>query len=118
MKLLLDSCMSHKAKDLLVEAGHDVAWIGDLPSDPGDQEILERANKEKRILITLDKDFGELAVAQGRPHHGMVRLVNFKALRQGQVCLQILKDYSKDLENLAILTVEPGRVRLRSTSAS
>lgn len=92
-------------------------WIGDSASDPGDQEILEWANREKRILITLDKDFGELAIAQGKPHHGMIRLVNFNALRQGQVCSQVLKDYSKELGNRAIITVEPGRVRLRLTVA-
>jgi hypothetical protein len=43
-------------------AGHDVVWAGEWHEDPGDEEILERAHVEGRILVTLDKDFGELAI--------------------------------------------------------
>jgi len=37
---------------------YDVVWAGEWPEDPGDEEILERAYLEGRILVTLDKDFG------------------------------------------------------------
>jgi hypothetical protein len=36
---------------------------------------LQRAFEDNRVLITLDKDFGELAIVYGRPHRGMIRLV-------------------------------------------
>jgi len=45
-----------------------------LAPAPTDQDILQAACRDSRILITLDKDFGELAVAFGRPHSGIVRL--------------------------------------------
>ena len=47
-------------------------WAGDLPADPGDMELLRRAHAEGRVLITLDKDFGELAIVTAEPHSGIV----------------------------------------------
>lgn len=60
----------------LAAAGHDVIWAGDWPSDPGDEEILDQAAAQGRVLVTLDKDFGELAVP---------------SREQSGVCAQILK---------------------------
>lgn len=59
MKLLLDTCVWGPASQRLRSEGHDVVWAGEWPEDPGDEEILERAYIEGRILVTLDKDFGE-----------------------------------------------------------
>jgi len=58
VKVLLDSCVWGGAKGELATRGHDVVWAGDWPEDPGDDEILERAQREGRVLVTLDKDFG------------------------------------------------------------
>ncbi|MGB5158171.1 MAG: DUF5615 family PIN-like protein [Desulfobacterales bacterium] len=45
-------------------------------------EILELAHKQNRVLITLDKDFGELAIVRKIPHSGIIRLVNISAKNQ------------------------------------
>ena len=90
MKLLLDSCVWGKAADKLRAAGHDVDWSGSWPKDPGDDAILARAHAEERILVTLDKDFGELAIVHGHPHFGILRLVNFSARQQAAACLAVL----------------------------
>jgi predicted nuclease of predicted toxin-antitoxin system len=58
---------------------HDVIWTGDWSEDPGDDEILAHAHREGRILVTLDKDFGELAIIRAVPHRGILRLVNIAA---------------------------------------
>ena len=68
MKALLDTCVWGGARAVLEAAGHDVVWAGDWPVDPGDDEILARAHREGRVLVTLDKDFGELAIVHQRPH--------------------------------------------------
>ena len=62
MRVLVDTCVSAGVPRALAEAGHDVVYAADWPVDPGDAEILERAREESRILLTLDKDFGELAI--------------------------------------------------------
>ncbi|MBN2303705.1 MAG: DUF5615 family PIN-like protein [Anaerolineae bacterium] len=113
MKLLLDSCMSGKVRDAMDEAGHDAAWTGDWDQDPGDQEILGTAHREERILITLDKDFGELAIVRKIPHSGIVRLVNLSLKQQAAVCLQVLERYGEELQTGAIVTAESERVRIR-----
>ena len=81
MKLLLDSCVYGKARQELEAAGHDVVWAGDWTAAPGDDAILAQAHAEGRILVTLGKDFGEFAIVYGRPHSGLVRLVNIAARR-------------------------------------
>jgi len=45
--------------------GHDVAWIGEVAPAADDMAVLARASAEGRLLLTLDKDFGELAFRLG-----------------------------------------------------
>lgn len=70
MRLLLDTCVSPRTRDALLATGHDAVWTGDWDADPGDEAILEFAYRESRILITLDEDFGELAVVFGKQAPG------------------------------------------------
>jgi len=113
MKLLLDSCVWGGAIRELEEAGYDTVWSGNWPKDPGDDEIIAYAYRENRVLATLDKDFGELAIVHNRPHHGIIRLVNFSAREQASICIRILSLYKEELESGAIITAEPWRVRIR-----
>lgn len=85
MKLLPDACVWGGAKRYLETKGHDVLWAGDWSEDPGDREILQRAHNEGRVLVTLDKDFGEIAILQGILHSGILGLVDISATNQGPV---------------------------------
>lgn len=71
------------------------------------------AHREGRVLVTLDKDFGMLAVLQGKPHAGIVRLVNLSLKEQTAVCLHILQTCRSDLMAGAISTAEQERLRIR-----
>jgi predicted nuclease of predicted toxin-antitoxin system len=113
MKILLDTCIWYGVRDGLISAGYDVIWTGDWSEDPGDEQILAAARNQGRILVTLDKDFGELAIVRGLPHCGIVRLVNLNTKQQIAVCLQVLSRYGQELEAGAIVTAELGRVRIR-----
>lgn len=117
MKLLLDTCVWGGARKELEAVGHDVIWAGGWEEDPGDEEILARAYREGRVLVTLDKDFGELAIVYAMPHCGILRLVNIAARQQSIICLQILSLHGNDLEMGAIITAEPGRLRFRPAEA-
>jgi len=113
MKLLLDTCIWGGAADELRMRGHDVIWSGDWDEDPGDEEILTTALAQGRILVTLDKDFGELAVVRRVPHCGILRIAGFPARRQAGVIEVILNRHGKELEGGAVITVEPGKIRIR-----
>jgi len=113
LKVLLDTCVWGGVRKTLSEAGHDVIWAGDWLSDPGDEEILHRAHQESRVLVTLDKDFGELAVVRGQAHTGIVRLVALSTSQQVDVCLAVLTRYGSELNAGAIVTAEVSRVRVR-----
>ena len=113
MNVLLDTCMWGLIIDPLIEAGHDVVWAGLWPDDPGDMAILALAYREGRVLITLDKDFGELAIVQQLPHAGIVRLVDFSVSQQAALCITVLERYADELADGAIITVDPRRVLIR-----
>jgi len=113
MRLLLDTCVWGGAKSELQRAGHDVVWAGDWAADPGDMEILELARREGRVLVTLDKDFGELVILRGLPHCGIVRLVGLRAREQAPLLASALELHGLELSREAIVSVEHGRLRLR-----
>jgi predicted nuclease of predicted toxin-antitoxin system len=113
MKVLLDTCVWGGAVQVLKAADHEVVWGGDWSEDPGDEEIIAKAHEEGRILVTLDKDFGEIAVVKEKPHCGIVRLVNFPARLQGVACVKIIEKFGSELQSGAIVTAEQGRTRIR-----
>lgn len=115
MKILLDTCVWGGVKKAMIAAGHDVIWSGDWDNDPGDIEILTLAHKEGRILVTLDKDFGELAVLHGHPHCGILRLANLSTVLQAKVCKMIIEKHGNELSVGSIITVDAERVRIRSS---
>ena len=113
MKLVLDSCVWGGAMALLIAEGHDVCWVGDRAEDPGDVAILNETFRDERILITLDKDFGDLAILWGAPHRGIMRLVNIPARQQGRVAAHVLALHGSELLSGAIATVESSQIRIR-----
>jgi predicted nuclease of predicted toxin-antitoxin system len=113
MRLLLDACVWGGAADALRMSGHDVVWSGDWDEDPGDEEILATAHAQGRILVTLDKDFGELAVVRRIPHCGILRIAGFPARRQAGIIEVILNSHGTELQAGAVITAEPGRIRIQ-----
>ena len=62
MRLLADENFPRPTVEALRAQGHDVTWArSDFPGAK-DSAILRRAIDEKRIVLTLDKDFSHLAV--------------------------------------------------------
>ena len=61
MRFLADENFPGAAVDALVRAGHDVVWIGKIAPGTPDSEVFRWAARESRIILTFDKDFGEIA---------------------------------------------------------
>ena len=66
MRFLADENVPRAAVDALRAAGHDLAWIRTDAPGARDEEVLERSRSEARVLLTQDKDFGELVLRRGR----------------------------------------------------
>jgi predicted nuclease of predicted toxin-antitoxin system len=113
MKLLLDTCVWGGSARQLTELGHDVLWSGAWEADPGDREILHIAHQEGRVLITLDKDFGELAIVNRYPHSGVIRLVGIPSRQQADYIHYVLRHHGDALALGAIVTLDQERLRIR-----
>lgn len=61
MRLLVNENMGRPVIEALRLEGHDVLWARDVLRGQPDEVVLERAAEDKRLLLTYDKDFGELA---------------------------------------------------------
>ena len=70
MRFIVDRYAGRRLAEWLRDGGHDVLDTRNLGPDPGDTALLERAASENRVLITVDKDFGELIHLHGTPHAG------------------------------------------------
>jgi predicted nuclease of predicted toxin-antitoxin system len=65
MRLLANENFPRDAVEALRAASHDVAWVRTIAPGISDREVLALAEAEDRLLLTFDKDFGELAFRSG-----------------------------------------------------
>ncbi len=81
MKLLADENVEAAMVEWLRETGHDVAWAVDMFRADADECLLQTAQEASRVLLTRDRDFGELVYRDGRVSSGIV-LVRIQAPNQ------------------------------------
>jgi predicted nuclease of predicted toxin-antitoxin system len=91
MRLLANENVPGRAVDSLRAGGHDVLWARSDAPGSSDEELLHRASAEQRLLITLDKDFGELAFRRGLPAEAGIILIRITLSSPGQIS-QVLAD--------------------------
>ncbi len=73
MRLLADENFPGDAVRLLRQAGYDVSWVRTDAPGSADDEIISQAQRQGRIILTFDKDFGELIFRLGRTvRHGVI----------------------------------------------
>lgn len=114
MRFLANENFPEAAVAELRNAGHDIGWV--LTDSPGisDQHVLDRAIRENRILLTFDKDFGELAwMHRIPPTCGIIlfRIPMPSAATVGLRLLELLRSRSDGEGHFSV--IEPGRIRMR-----
>ncbi len=116
MLLLADSCTPGPLVRALRERGFGVDWVAEWNHDPGDKAILDHANHSGRVLITRDKDFGDLVFRFHQAHCGVIRIAaDMTYGRLVQVVSEVLDRHKTDLEQRRVVTIEPDRVRVSRT---
>lgn len=115
MRFLLDESTDARLAAWLRSLDHDVTAIAaDHPASLKDQDVLAIARREQRILITDDRDFGELIFARRQPHRGVIylRLGEYADLRiKKDRIAHVLKHYADVLDRFLVVTRRHVRVR-------
>jgi predicted nuclease of predicted toxin-antitoxin system len=115
MNFVADESCAGPVIRALREAGHDVIAIADVAKGSNDEQVLDRAVNEERVLITEDRDFGKLVYARGRSSTGVVLLRFHSRARFGKATTVVdaVARLGSRLRN-AFTVIEPGRVRIAS----
>ncbi len=114
MRLLADEGVDKPIVDALREAGHEVIYILETNPAAEDSFILNMANTLELILITQDKDFGELVFRLKQIHQGviLVRLNGYSPVQKAEIVVQLFQKHNEELQN-AFTVIQPNVVRIR-----
>lgn len=113
IRFLADVNVEKAIVDFLLENEYDVRWIPDYDCEMLDEDLLNLANAEKRVLITNDKDFGELTFLQKRISAGIIllRVRGQKAKDKVKLIKKLLQNYSdKVLYHFIVITKKKIRI--------
>ena len=114
MRFLLDVCAdSRRMRATLTSQGHDVLSISEGNPKASDEEILALAIEEERIIITEDKDFGELIFLRQLPHPCVIRLASMTVADSVEAVLELIAKNADAIEKGFLITVTKNRVRIR-----
>ena len=114
LRFLVDVGVSKKVEQWLLKNGYNMKAVRDIDTRMDDAKILNIAASENRMVITMDKDFGELVYNSGLAHCGvlLLRLEDAMADEKVVVMEKILTEHSdKLLNNFCVF--QNGRLRIK-----
>ena len=97
----------------MLERGHNVAEVSQTDPRMRDDEILNWAVRDRRIIVTTDNDFEEMIWRQGKSHCGVLRLENIPRFERIILLNDVLDRHAKDLEAGAIVIALKAKFRVR-----
>lgn len=113
MQFLADESCDFAIVHALRTVGHDVTAIAELSSGISDREVIEMARSEDRVVLTEDKDFGQLVFAALAGSSGVV-LVRYPTTARatlGASVIRLVETMGARLRGV-FATLSPGRVRV------
>ncbi len=118
MNWLLDENIDRVIAERLRDLGYHVTYIAEIDPSASDEEVLERARAEEAMLLTADKDFGELVFRRRLVPKGVVllRLFGLSADEKPAIVEDFLSEHAKDIVgNFVVVT--PTAIRIRKMIA-
>lgn len=114
LRFLVDESTGSGVAEWLRDAGHDVAMMPQSPVPTTDSDILDMAVQEDRIVVTNDKDFGELVFRSGKLHAGIIlfRLNDESAVNRVQMAKIVIERHGDQLAGSFTVVTEK-TIRLR-----
>jgi len=115
MRFLADESCDFAVVRALRTAGHEVSAVAEMAAGAKDVEVIGLAREGGHVLVTEDKDFGQLVYAGGQGGTGVV-LIRFPALSRRLIPAAVLDLVARFGERLptSFVVLEPGRVRIGS----
>lgn len=116
MRFLVDECTGPAVARWLRGQSHQVFSVYEEARGMADDEVIQKAYDESRILITNDKGFGERVYRERCPHRGVVflRLEDERAANKVVVLQHLLARYADRLPDNFVVVTET-RVRFART---
>ncbi len=117
MKFLADEGVDRAIVQRLRQEKHSVLYVMEIERGVSDDEVLALANREGALLMTADKDFGELLYRQGRISPGVI-LLRFAGLSEeakADIVAVAVTNHAAELAR-SFTVIEPGYVRIRRRS--
>lgn len=115
MKFLADESVDKPIVDYLRQNIYQVLYIAEMEPGITDNIVLKLANDNKAILLSCDKDFGELVFRQKLINYGVVliRLSGLSPISKAEVVLSAISKYISELLN-SFTVIMPGTIRIRN----
>ena len=98
--------------------GHDVLSALERNPRATDEELLALALEEGRILVTEDKDFGELVFVRKLPHPCIVRFVALTVAEKVTAMRELIGQHAEAMSEGALIVVMRRRVRIRRSGCA
>ena len=113
-RFLADENVSRLVVERLRAAGFDVSSVRETRPGASDKDILDAAGSDDRVLITEDRDFGELVVRQRLKVRGVILLELDRVTNaaEAELVAEVVRIHESKLTG-NLLVVEPARVRVR-----
>lgn len=114
IKFIVDESVDFPVVAYLREKGFDTSSVAENSPSLEDAEILKTAFKENRILITNDKDFGNLVFKENSKSKGimLLRLWDQTSKAKVQILEKVLKEYGDRLSGSFVVVAE-NKLRIR-----
>jgi predicted nuclease of predicted toxin-antitoxin system len=114
VNLLADESVDRQIVDRLRQEGHAVRYIAEVEPGISDDRVLDLANQEADVLLTADKDFGELVFRRGRLTFGilLIRLAGLSPTRKADVVASSVGEHGPELLG-AFAVLAPRSFRIR-----
>ncbi|MBI1827139.1 MAG: DUF5615 family PIN-like protein [Planctomycetes bacterium] len=115
MRFLADESCDFAIVRALQGAGHDVLPVALIASGSPDEDVLDLAVREKRVLITEDKDFGRWVYAERRATAGIL-LLRYRVAARFQIAKAVVRLIESQGDSIrgCFVTVQPTRIRIIS----
>lgn len=114
MRILADENIDDGIVEQLRDAGHEIWYVTEMTPGIGDDEVLAQANRHGALLLTGDKDFGELVYRQQRINAGVlfIRLAGLTAAAKARMVTRAIDDHGAGMMG-RFTVIAPGQVRIR-----